>query len=58
MLNLIIIWTCVAMAIMVWAAPIMIAAVTGNFWYIMLYAVWWIPAGLFARVLQYLTKDL
>jgi hypothetical protein len=36
----------------VWAFPIIISFCTWNFWYIFLYFVWWIPASIYAKIIQ------
>jgi hypothetical protein len=36
--------------IAMWFGPIVIALITGNWWLVLLYTVWWIPALLWAFV--------
>jgi hypothetical protein len=37
--------------LVIWLAPILIAIAFANPWYILLYAVWWIPASLFSSLI-------
>jgi hypothetical protein len=35
----------------IWLFPIIIAFITWNFWYIMLYIVWWVPAYILTNII-------
>lgn len=42
----------------VWLFPVIIAFVTGNFWLILLYVVWWIPAVIITSIFGAIIKNL
>jgi|LakMenE01Jun11ns_1017448.scaffolds.fasta_scaffold9950674_3 hypothetical protein len=55
-MKTIIITLSILIIIAIWIFPIVLSALVGNWWLILLYAVWWMPAGFLTGVILILTK--
>lgn len=57
-LKIIIVIIIILFVLLSWFFPIILGFVTGNFWYILLYAVWWIPSVLITMVCGTIINEL
>lgn len=44
--------------VFIWAFPIIISFYTFNFWYIMLYFIWWLPSMIFSKMISIIFDNL
>jgi hypothetical protein len=49
---------CVIIIVFIWAFPIIISFYTFNFWYIMLYFIWWLPSMIFSKMISIIFDNL
>jgi len=57
MKDLILLLIILAILLTIWLFPVIIAFITWNFWYILLYAVWWFPAVVISAFLAALLPN-
>jgi hypothetical protein len=49
---------CLIVILLTWAFPVIISFYTFNFWYIMLYFIWWLPAIIFTKIITIIFDNL